>query len=86
MDPEIVLLDEPVAGVNPSLTDDLLRRLEALNDRGRTILLIEHDMDIVMQHCDRVVVMHNGTTLASGAPDIVRNDERVVEAYLGGYA
>ncbi|PSP56959.1 ABC transporter ATP-binding protein [Halobacteriales archaeon QH_7_66_36] len=86
MDPEIILLDEPVAGVNPSLTDDLLRRLEELNDHGRTILFIEHDMDIVMQHCDRVVVMHNGTTLASGAPDIVQNDERVVEAYLGGYA
>jgi ABC-type branched-subunit amino acid transport system ATPase component len=85
MDPDIVLLDEPVAGVNPSLTDDLLDRLNELNDRGRTILFIEHDMDIVMQHCDRVVVMHNGQTLAAGPPDIVREDERVVEAYLGGY-
>ena len=85
MDPDIILLDEPVAGVNPSLTDDLLDRLEELNDRGRTILFIEHDMDVVMEHCDNVVVMHNGETLASGPPDIVREDDRVVEAYLGGY-
>ena len=85
MDPDIIMLDEPIAGVNPSLTDELLDRLEKLNDRGRTILFIEHDMDIVMQHCDRVVVMHNGKTLASGPPDIVREDERVIEAYLGGH-
>ena len=85
MDPDIILLDEPVAGVNPSLTDDLLDRLEELNDRGRTVLLIEHDMDVVMEHCDNVVVMHNGETLASGPPRIVREDDRVVDAYLGGY-
>jgi len=85
LDPEIILLDEPVAGVNPSLTDELLARLRELNDRGRTILFIEHDMDVVMENCDRVVVMHNGKTLASGPPEIVQEDERVVEAYLGGY-
>jgi branched-chain amino acid transport system ATP-binding protein len=85
MDPEIILLDEPVAGVNPALTDDLLDRLHALNNRGRTILLIEHDMDVVMGHCDRVVVLHNGQTLAVGPPGIVQKDKRVVEAYLGGY-
>ncbi|WP_435347954.1 ABC transporter ATP-binding protein [Haloarchaeobius sp. HRN-SO-5] len=84
MDPRIILLDEPVAGVNPSLTDELLARLEELNDRGRTILFIEHDMDVVMEHCDRVVVMHDGRTLAVGPPAIVQEDERVVEAYLGG--
>ena len=84
MDPEIILLDEPVAGVNPSLTEELLARLRELNDRGRTILFIEHDMDVVMEHCDRVVVMHNGQTLAVGPPEIVQEDERVVEAYLGG--
>ncbi|WP_257298107.1 ABC transporter ATP-binding protein [Haloarchaeobius sp. FL176] len=84
MDPRIILLDEPVAGVNPSLTNELLARLEELNDRGRTILFIEHDMDVVMEHCDRVVVMHDGRTLAVGPPEIVQQDERVVEAYLGG--
>ncbi len=84
MDPDLILLDEPVAGVNPALTDELLDRIRELNDRGRTILLIEHDMDVVMAHCDRVVVLHNGETLAAGPPEIVQNDERVVEAYLGG--
>lgn len=85
MDPEIILLDEPLAGVNPALADELLARLHELNDDGRTVLFIEHDMEIVMNHCDRVVVLHNGQTLAVGAPEIVQEDERVVEAYLGGY-
>ena len=85
MDPKIILLDEPMAGVNPALTDDLLEKLHELNDRGRTILLIEHDMDLVMEHCDSVVVLHNGATLASGPPSLVQDDERVVEAYLGGF-
>jgi len=85
MDPEIILLDEPIAGVNPALTEELLDRLHALNERGRTILFIEHDMDIVMNHCDRVVVLQDGRTLAVGSPHLVREDERVVEAYLGGY-
>lgn len=85
MDPEIILLDEPLAGVNPALAEDLLERLHELNDRGRTVLFIEHDMEVVMNHCDRVVVLHNGQTLAVGPPEIVQGDERVVEAYLGGY-
>ena len=84
LDPELIMLDEPVAGVNPALTDDLLDRLHALNDEGRTLLLIEHDMDVVMTHCDHVVVMADGWKLASGAPEAVQADEQVVEAYLGG--
>ena len=67
-----------------ALLTELRARLEELNDRGRTILFIEHDMDVVMEHCDRVVVMHDGRTLAVGPPEIVQQDERVVEAYLGG--
>jgi branched-chain amino acid transport system ATP-binding protein len=86
LDPDLILLDEPMAGVNPALTDELLDRLHDLINRGRTILLIEHDMDLIMNHCDRVVVLHNGQTLASGSPSLVREDERVVEAYLGGFA
>lgn len=84
MDPDIIMLDEPVAGINPALTEDLLDRLHELNEQGRTILFIEHDMDIVMNHCDWVIVLHNGETLATGPPELVQEDERVVEAYLGG--
>ena len=86
LDPDVVLLDEPVAGVNPALTDDLLDRLHALNDAGRTLLLIEHDMDVVMTHCDHVVVMAEGRNLAAGPPETVRADEQVVDAYLGDRA
>ncbi|ERG94969.1 ABC transporter ATP-binding protein [Haloquadratum walsbyi] len=82
LDPDLILLDEPMAGVNPALTDELLDRLHELTDRGRTILLIEHDMDLIMNHCDQVVVLHNGQTLASGPPSVIQDDERVVNAYL----
>lgn len=83
-DADLILLDEPVAGVNPALTDDLLDRLHELNDEGRTLLLIEHDMAVVMNHCDHVVVLHDGRELAEGPPSVVQEDERVIEAYLGG--
>jgi branched-chain amino acid transport system ATP-binding protein len=84
LDPEVILLDEPAAGVNPALTDRLLERLRALNDEGRTLLVIEHDIDLIMNNCDHVVVMHNGDRLASGPPAAIQGDERVIEAYLGG--
>jgi neutral amino acid transport system ATP-binding protein len=84
LDPEVLLLDEPFAGVNPSLEQDLLDRLEDLRDRGRTFLLVEHDMDLIMEHCERVIVMHQGQTLVTGSPDEVRSEEQVIEAYLGG--
>ena len=84
LDPEVLLLDEPFAGVNPSLEQDLLDRLEDLRDRGRTFLLVEHDMDLIMEHCERVIVMHQGRTLVTGSPDEVRSEDRVIEAYLGG--
>jgi branched-chain amino acid transport system ATP-binding protein len=84
LDPSLLLLDEPTAGVNPALTDRLLDRIRALNDEGRTVLLIEHDIELVMRECDHVVVMHNGSTLATGTPAEVQDDDRVVDAYLGG--
>jgi ABC-type branched-subunit amino acid transport system ATPase component len=83
-DPEMVLLDEPLAGVNPTLEEKLLERIHDLRDRGRTFLLVEHDMDVIMEHCEHVIVMHQGKVLAQGAPEAVRNDDQVVEAYLGG--
>ena len=83
VDPDMLLLDEPFAGVNPTLEAKLLDRIHALRDEGVTFLLVEHDMDLVMAHCEHVVVMHQGRVLAEGAPDEIRGDERVVEAYLG---
>ncbi len=83
-DPEMVLLDEPLAGVNPTLEEKLLDRIHELRDRGRTFLLVEHDMDVIMEHCEHVIVMHQGKVLAQGPPEAVRNDDQVVEAYLGG--
>ena len=83
-DPEMVLLDEPLAGVNPTLEEKLLDRVHELREMGNTFLLVEHDMDVIMDNCEHVIVMHQGTVLAEGTPAEVTGDERVVEAYLGG--
>ena len=83
-DPEMILLDEPMAGVNPTLERRLLDRLHELQERGYTFLFVEHDMDVVMEHCDPIVVLHQGQVLAEGRPGRIRDDERVLEAYLGG--
>ena len=83
-DPDVVLLDEPLAGVNPTLEEKLLDRIHELREMGNTFLFVEHDMDVIMDNCEHVIVMHQGKVLAEGTPDQVTSDERVVEAYLGG--
>ena len=84
-EPRLVLLDEPAAGVNRTLMNKLVENIEYLRrERGITFLLIEHDMDLVMELCDPVIVMSEGRHLMEGHPDEVRNDPRVLEAYLGG--
>ena len=84
-DPELVLLDEPGAGVNPTLMRKLVGVIEQLRrERGVTFLLIEHDMNLVMNLCDPVIVMSEGAKLTEGPPEAVRSDPRVLEAYLGG--
>jgi len=84
-EPAIVLLDEPAAGVNPTLMVKLREKIIELNkERGITFLLIEHDMPLVMGLCDPVIVMSQGSKLVEGSPSAVRNDPRVLEAYLGG--
>ncbi len=83
-DPHMVLLDEPGAGVNPTLMKQLVANIERLcSERGVTFLLIEHDMDLVMNLCNPVIVMSNGEKLAEGTPQEIQRDERVLAAYLG---
>ncbi|MEF8807715.1 ABC transporter ATP-binding protein [Natronomonas sp.] len=83
VDPDVLLLDEPFAGVNPSLEEKLLDRVHALREQGYTFLLVEHDMDLIMENCEHVIVMHQGKLLAEGPPEEIRNNEQVIEAYLG---
>lgn len=82
-DPEMVLLDEPLAGVNPSLETKILERIHDLREEGYTFLLVEHDMDVVMHHCDPIIVMHQGTVLAEDHAEGIKDDEQVIDAYLG---
>jgi len=83
-DPEIILLDEPGAGVNPTLMNKLIGYIRKLNEQGKTFLIVEHNMELVMTLCNPVIVMNAGTILTKGEPEEVRNDERVINAYLGG--
>ncbi len=83
-EPDVLLLDEPFAGVNPSLEERLLDHVHELRADGYTFLIVEHDMDLIMDNCEHVVVMHQGSVLTEGPPETVRKDEDVIEAYLGG--
>jgi branched-chain amino acid transport system ATP-binding protein len=82
-DPGMVLLDEPFAGVNPTLEKKILDRIHDLREDGLTFLLIEHDIDLVMENCEHVIVMHQGNVLSEGPPEHIRNNEAVIDAYLG---
>jgi branched-chain amino acid transport system ATP-binding protein len=82
-DPEVILLDEPAAGVNPALLEFIIARIIDLNRRGTTILLIEHNIEMVIRLCGRIAVMAQGSLLREGAPGEVARDPAVIEAYLG---
>jgi branched-chain amino acid transport system ATP-binding protein len=82
-DPRILMLDEPMAGVNPALTQSLLGHVKSLRDEGRTVIFVEHNMDVVRDISDWVVVMAEGAIIAEGTPDHIRSNQVVIDAYLG---
>lgn len=82
-EPRVILLDEPAGGVNPTMINHLADRIRALNQRGVTFLVVEHNMEFVMGLCDRVMVMHHGSKIAEGNPTEIRQNPAVLEAYLG---
>ena len=82
-DPEIILLDEPAGGVNPTLIGTISERIRELNRQGTTFLIVEHNMEFVMGLCDQVTVLDYGNAVVSGPPEEIRNDHRVLDAYLG---
>jgi neutral amino acid transport system ATP-binding protein len=85
VEPELVMLDEPMAGVNPALTQSLLKHVKSLRDDGMTVLFVEHDMDMVCDISDWVIVMAQGEIVAEGPPEKVMVNETVIDAYLGSH-
>lgn len=83
LDPEIILLDEPISGINPALAKDITEYIHEINARGKTFLMIDHEMRFIMNNCETVIVLNNGEVLSRGTPAEVQEDERVLEAYLG---
>lgn len=83
LDPKLLMLDEPFAGVNPTLTGDIVSHIKDLNDAGLTLLIIEHELETLTDLVDRLIVLTDGDILATGPPDEIMEDQRVIDAYLG---
>ena len=82
-DPALILLDEPAAGVNRTLLHQLLDHIHRLQAEGKTIVIVEHDMNVIMNHCAQIFVMDAGSVIAEGSPVAIQGDQRVIDAYFG---
>jgi branched-chain amino acid transport system ATP-binding protein len=85
-DPKLILLDEPAAGVNPILLEEIIDRIKDIHRQGVTFLIIEHNMELVMRLCSSILVMADGDMLMQGSPEEIRSDPRLIDAFLGSEA
>ena len=83
LDAQLILLDEPAAGINPTLQNELMVLIHQLNEEGKTFIVVEHDMNVIMRHCQKVIALNYGQKIAEGACDLIQQDERLLEHYFG---
>ncbi|MFB3885907.1 MAG: ABC transporter ATP-binding protein [Thermodesulfobacteriota bacterium] len=83
LDAQLILLDEPAAGINPTLQNELMALIHQLNERGKTFIIIEHDMKVIMGHCKKAIALNYGQKIAEGSCDLIQKDESLLEHYFG---
>ena len=82
-DPDLILLDEPAAGINPTMQNKIMDLIHKLKDEGKTFLIIEHDMEVIMEHSDKIVVLNFGEKIAEGTAEEIKGNDEVLKAYFG---
>ncbi len=83
LNPELILLDEPAAGINPTLQNELMTLIHRLNEEGKTFIIVEHDMNVIMNHCQNAIALNYGQKIAEGSCSVIQRDERLLEHYFG---
>lgn len=83
LDPQLILLDEPAAGINPTLQNELMGLIHRLNEQGKTFIIVEHDMNVIMTHCQNAIALNYGQKIAEGSCSLIQKDERLLEHYFG---
>lgn len=83
LDPQLILLDEPAAGINPTLQNELMALIHRLNEDGKTFIIVEHDMNVIMNHCQNAIALNYGQKIAEGSCSVIQRDERLLEHYFG---